>query len=163
MPHPPQALPDMALADLRAYRETLRGIEEDVSYWRRVLHGRIDLLTKFVEQRAGNHPGWPVRTDELASALKDTPTGHSRLALLRIESPEDLPGLPELPGLNELWARDADLADSAAVAALLTALTEAGRQVSEYRRRIFTRIDDAAGELISRYQDDPGACLKLID
>jgi hypothetical protein len=150
----------MALADLRTYRESLRSEEDNVSYWRRVLHGRIDLLSKFAEQGAGNHPAWTVGTDELASALKDTATGHSRLALLRIESPEDL---PELPGLDELWARDADLSDSAAVADLLTALTEAAARVTEYRGQIFKRIDAATGELVSRYQDDPDACLDLID
>lgn len=160
MTHSPQALADMALADLRAYRESLRSEEDNVSYWRRVLHGRIDLLTKFADQGAGSSPGWTVGTDELASALKDTATGHSRLALLRIESPEDL---PELPGLNELWARDADLADSAAVAELLAALNEAASQVTAYRGQIFKRIDAATGELVSRYQDDPDACLDLID
>ena len=156
---PTQDLPSMAMADLRQYRETLQGEEDNVSYWRRVLHGRIDLLTKVAGHPGAEHPGWLVGTDELASALKDTATGHSRLALMRIESPE---ALTELPGLGELWARDADPTNPVEVAEVLDALTEAAGRVTEYRGQIHKRLDAATSELISRYQDDPDACLDLI-
>jgi hypothetical protein len=156
-----QDLPGMPLAELRKYRETLRGEEDNVSYWRRVLYGRIDLLRKIAERRAtGEHPGWLVGTDELASALKDTATGRSRLAFMRIESASDL---PELPGLDEVWARDADPTDPQEVAEVLAALDEAAARVTAYRGQIHIRIDEATIELVSRYKNDPDACLDLID
>ena len=164
MTHAPPApsareLSDMPLAELRTYRETLRAEEDNVSYWRRVLYGRTDLLRK-VADRPGEHPGWLVGTEELASALKDTATGHSRLAFMRIESASDL---PELPGLDEVWARDADPTDPQDVAEVLAALDEAAARVTAYRGQIHKRIDEATIELVSRYKNDPDACLDLID
>ncbi|MGV8847488.1 RsiG family protein [Tessaracoccus sp.] len=153
-------LPSMPLAELRQYRVQLRSEEDSVSYWRRVLHGRIDLLRKVAERGAGEHPGWLVGTDELGAALKDTATGRSRLALMRIGSAVDL---PELPGLNEVWARDADPANPEDVAEVLAALDEAVGRVGDYRGQILKRIDAATNELVSRYKDDPDACLDLID
>jgi hypothetical protein len=153
-------LPGMPLAELRKYRETLRGEEDNVSYWRRVLYGRIDLLRKVAERRPGEHPGWLVGTEELAAALKDTATGRSRLAFMRIDSASDL---PELPGLNEVWARDADPTDPQDVAEVLAALDEAAARVTAYRGQIHKRIDEATIELVSRYKNDPDACLDLID
>lgn len=156
----PLDLPGMPIGELRTYREALRVEEDNVSYWRRVLHGRIDLLRKIVERGTGEHPGWLVGTDELASALQDTATGHSRLALMRIGSASDL---PELPGLNEVWARDANPTDPADVEEVLSALTEAVGRVTDYRGQIHKRIDAATAELVSRYEDDPDACLDLIE
>jgi hypothetical protein len=153
-------LPGMPLAELRKYRETLRDEEDNVSYWRRVLYGRADLLRKIAERAPGQHPGWLVGTKELAAALKDTATGRSRLAFMRIESASDL---PELPGLNEVWARDADPTDPQDMAEVLAALDEAAARVTAYRGQIHKRIDEATSELVSRYKNDPDACLDLID
>lgn len=157
---PAQDLSGMPLAELRRYREVLRGEEGTVSYWRRVLFGRIDLLRKVSARGTGEHQGWPVGADELASALQDTATGHSHHALMRIGLATDL---PEVPGLDELWAQDADPTNPVEVAEALTALDDAAGRVTEYRGQILRRIDEATSELVARYRDDPDACLDLID
>lgn len=157
---PAKDLSGMPLAELRRYRQVLRGQESKVSYWRRVLFGRIDLLRKVTARGASEHHGWPVVGDEVASALQDTAIGHSHHALMRIVPATDL---PELPGLDELWARDADPTNPVEVAEALTALDDAAGRVTEYRGQILRRIDAATTELVARYQDDPDACLDLID
>jgi len=149
----------MPLAELRRYRQVLRGEENKASYWRRVLFGRIDLLRKVTALGTGEPHGLPVVSDELALALQDTVTGHSHHALMRIGPATDL---PELPGLAELWAQDADPSNPVEVAEALTALDDATGRVTEYRGQILLRIDAATTELVARYKDDPDACLDLI-
>ena len=157
---PAQDLAGMPLGELRRYRQILRGEESSVSYWRRVLFGRIDLLRNVAAPGMGEHRRWPVVAQELASALRDTPTGHSHLALVRIGSAS---ALPQFPGLDELWARDADPTNPVEVAEALTALDDAAGRVTAYRGQILRRIDAATTELVARYKDDPDACLDLID
>jgi hypothetical protein len=41
---PLDALVDLVLADLRLYRRRLAEEEEKISYWRRLVHARIDVL-----------------------------------------------------------------------------------------------------------------------
>jgi hypothetical protein len=150
----------MPLVELRRYRQVLRGDESNVSYWRRVLFGRMDLLRKVSARDTGEHHAGVGGVDDLASALRDTATGHSHLALVRIGSASDL---PPFPGLDELWARDADPTNPVEVAEFLTALDDAAGRVTEYRGQILRRIDAATTELVARYRDDPDACLDLID
>ena len=144
---PAQDLAGMPLDELRRYRQVLRVEESKVSYWRRVLFGRIDLLRTVTPRGTGEQHGWSVDGDELASALQDTPTGHSHHALMRIGPATDL---PEFPGLDELWARDADPMNHVEVAQALTALDDAASRVTEYRSQILRRIDAATAELVAR-------------
>ena len=63
-------LESLGLEELRQYRQRLRDEEDRVSYWRRVVHARMDLLT------AGRSTAGSISVDELVRVLGDTGVAH---------------------------------------------------------------------------------------
>jgi len=139
----------LSLDELRHYRSTLAQEESRVSYWRRILQARLDLL------RAGAE----ADSETLRPVLTDARVGAGRRALVEIMPVDDIPPLPDLAGL---WDRLVDAGDAAAVAALDEDLSRAERQLSEYRAVLHRRIEAATGELIARYRDEPALCLSAL-
>ena len=110
-PTPPEVDPaysGLSLDDLRDLRRELGDEESRVSYWRRIIQARIDLLTR------GSSDGDIV--ERLTSVLAESGAVHRRLANLSVKPAGDIEALPDLHGL---WTRVVDSRDAAAVAALL--------------------------------------------
>lgn len=152
-PIPSEELGLLDLAQLRAYRQRLAAEEDKVSYWRRLTQARIDMVE--AESRAPQ----PLTFDDLVRVLGDTGSGRSRHALVRIKPADPL---PDLPDLTEMWETETDTRDPDQVARSLEKLRAAERQLSDYRRALHERIDEATGELILRYRADPSAALALL-
>lgn len=150
---PSEQLAALGLAELRDYRHRLETEEDRASYWRRLVHARLDLLEA---ESASDHP---LTVTDLVRVLGDTGAGHSRQALVSIRAADPL---PELPELTEMWATDVDPHDPGQVADAVERLTRAERQLTDYRRALHERIDEATAELIVRYRSDPTAALALI-
>lgn len=151
-----EASPHLAgldLDSLRSYRQRLITEEERASYWRRLVHGRMDLL------EAGSHVEGTLTVDQLVRVLGDTGSGQTRVSLLRVRSADPL---PELPELTEMWDNEIDPHDEAEVSAALERLRAAERKLTEYRKALHERIDEATGELIVRYREDPTAALRAL-
>src|SRR5688572_544201 len=72
---PSPHLADVKLPELRAYRQRLQHEEDKVSYWRRLVHARMDMLN------AGSHAEGTLSLEELVRVLGDTGTGRTRTAL----------------------------------------------------------------------------------
>ncbi len=147
---PPDAWAELPLADLRLYRKRLASEEEKISYWRRLVHARIDVL------EAEAHHERPLRLDELIRVLGDTGTGRARTALVSVRAAEDL---PELPALHDMWVTELDPHDTAEVADAVRRLRAAEVQLTDYRRALHERLDEATSELIARYREDPASAL----
>jgi hypothetical protein len=147
---PPDAWEQLPLTDQRLYRRRLSEEEEKISYWRRLVHARIDVL------EAESHHERPLRLDELIRVLGDTGTGRTRNALVNVRAAEDL---PELPVLKDMWVTELDPNDHAEVAAAIGRLREAEGQLTDYRRALHKRLDEASAELIVRYHRDPTSAL----
>lgn len=149
----PVDLPALTLAELRDYRARLREEEDRVSYWRRLVHARVDLL----------HAGRDVATlglDQVVRALGDTGTGRRREALHRVRAFDPL---PELPVLAEVWeAPGGDDVAGDEVEQRVARLEAAAAQLSTYRTALHARIDDATAELIERYRRDPLLALGVL-
>jgi hypothetical protein len=143
----------LELPALRDYRQRLEAEEDRVSYWRRLVHARLDLLA--AESAADHH----LTLTELVRVLGDTGAGQTRQALVTVRAAEPL---PELPELTEMWATDVDPHDEEQVADAVERLTRAERQLTEYRRALHVRIDEATAELIERYRANPVAALAVI-
>jgi len=150
---PPVDLAALTLAEVREYRARLEAEEDRVSYWRRVVHARIDVL------RAQADSDQPLRFDDLVRVLGDTGTGRSRGALLRIQAADPLPMLPEVA---ETWQTDVDPHDPRAVADALDRLHRVEERLTAYRRALHARIEEVARRLIDLYSDNPTAALSLI-
>jgi hypothetical protein len=146
----PDGWAQLALPELRRYRRQLADEEEKVSYWRRLVHARLDVL------EAEAHHERPLTVDELIRVLGDTGTGRSRTALVSVRAADEL---PELPVLHEMWVTELDPNDKAAVAEATERLRSAEAQLTDYRRALHQRLDQATAELISRYRAEPRSAL----
>lgn len=146
-------LAGLDMEGLRAYRQRLEAEEDRVSYWRRLVHARLDLLA------AGSATDHPLTVDDLVRVLGDTGTGQTRRALVSVRAADPL---PELPELSEMWGTEVDPRDPDQVADAVDRLTDAERQLTAYRRALHARIDEATGELIVRYRANPRAALSII-
>jgi hypothetical protein len=139
----------LGLDGLRDYRKALTSEEANVSYWRRIIQARLDVV------RAGSD----LVSENLKPVLTDERVGAGRRALVEIVPIDDIPPLPDLAGL---WERQVDPSDTAAMADLETDLAEAEQQLSAYRSVLHTRLGQATSELIARYRDEPNLCLTAL-
>jgi hypothetical protein len=149
----PRHLAAMDLPTLRAYRKDLQSEEDRVSYWRRLVHARVDLLT------AGSSTSGSLTLAQLIKVLGDTGTGAARNALSSIRPADPLPDLPES---EWMWVTEIDPHDPEAVAEAMARLHAAEEKLTHYRKALFDRIDEATAELITRYKEDPAAALSVL-
>jgi hypothetical protein len=145
--HAPE-LAHLSLDELRDYRQELVTEEIRVSYWRRILQARLDLII-------GDDDTAALR--RLGAVLTEHEAYSKRLAVQTTAVPG---GAPPLPDLAALWEISVDeVADEGAVVARLA---DAEHQLSAYRRSLHLRLDAATGELIARYHDDPALALTAL-
>jgi len=142
----------LSLEGLRTYRRALGAEEGRVSYWRRIIQARLDLV-----RAAGSAPVASV--EHLRGVFAQSRVGSGRQALVTLEGEDDLPPLPDLAGL---WDREpvpgADLHNDA----LAHDLVKAEAQLSAYRSALHQRLSGATGELIARYREEPLQCLSAL-
>jgi Mg2+ and Co2+ transporter CorA len=158
-------LPGRPIEDIRTMRDEVRGIEDHVSYRRRIIQGRLDIVASDLRRRAagGSPSDLSTLVEQLPDILSDKGpvggTGRLPSGLIppdddvtadldRVAGPDVLGDLPDLP--------------DEAVADLARAIGELERQVSDYRRGLFGRIDMLNAELARRYgngEADPGGLL----
>ena len=145
----------LTLDALRSYRRALGEEEGRVSYWRRILQARLDVLRAALDGGSARD----VDTEALRPVLADARVGAGRTALLSVVPVDNIPPLPHLEGL---WERTVDPRDEAATRALEADLSAAERELSAYRAALHRRIADATGELIARYREQPSLCLSAL-
>lgn len=136
-------LQSLSLAALRDYRARLREEDDRVSYWRRLLQARVDLL------RAGKDTGAGLTLDQVVRALGETGGGGRREALHTVRAHDPL---PDLPALAQVWDADAPI----------ERLEAAAEQLSSYRTALHARIDQASDELVERYRRQPELALRVL-
>ena len=139
----------LTLDGLREYRKVLAAEESKVSYWRRIIQARLDVV------RAGSD----LASASLKPVLTEARMGAGRQALVDIIAFDDVPVLPDLAGL---WEREVDPTDSVAIAALEVRLDAVEHQLSQYRKALHERLAAATSELIARYRDEPDLCLTAL-
>ncbi len=151
----PERSPQFAhlpLVGLRQYRKALSQEENRVSYWRRIIQARLDVV------RALGGGGGPD-LDALRPVLGAERVGAARTALLDIVPVDDI---PPLPNLESLWERDPRPGDDAHNDALVGDLVNAEAQLSAYRAALHRRLAAATDELIARYHEEPALCLSAL-
>jgi len=142
----------LTLPALRSYRQALTAEENKVSYWRRLIQARMDLI----ELKGGDDT---VRLERLRFALSETRVGAGRSALVEVVPIDDVPPLPDL---DSLWARQATPDDPQTTAQLRRDLAFAELQLSAYRAALHRRLSNATTELIARYREEPSLALVAL-
>lgn len=138
----------LALTDLRDIRRQLTEREHQVSYWRRIIQARLDLLREGAAPRGTTVEG-------LHRILSQQMGTNSRKGMLKVRPDQDQP----MAGLDHLWHRSINGNEDD----LLEAdLRQAEHQLSIERTRLFGLIDAATAELISRYREDPMLALSAL-
>jgi chaperonin cofactor prefoldin len=157
----------LALEDLRKRREEAEAEEEGISYLRRVLQGRIDILRAELLRRTQSANGAGDVADLVAGLpgiLSDSgssgftaipkirmplPDGKHRRRLERLVSDETIARLPEL-----------DVAELTRAVELLSREEE---RVSANRRAVQRVVDVLRGELARRYRDGSANVAQLLE
>jgi len=160
-------LPSLPIDHIRAKRDEVRAIEDRVSYLRRIIQGRLDIVAADVRRRTEG--GSPLDLDALVGQLPDILSdkggggGPGRLPSGLI--PPDDAGLTteidRIAGPDELGHLD-ELSDEA-VAELARSIGELERRTSAARRALFGRIDALNAELARRYGSGEADVAALLD
>ncbi|MGH9188762.1 MAG: AmfC protein [Acidimicrobiales bacterium] len=147
----------LPMQDLRRLRAECAAVETKVSYLRRLVQGRLDIVGAELRSRADGGPpvDLPSLVDQLPQILSDRvrAVGPGRLPV-SVALPDDddeltaeldeMLGAGRLSELSEMT--DADLQ------ALAEELAGLERRVSDARRALFTRLDALQAELVRRYR-----------
>lgn len=162
-------LDQVAIAELRERRAECEQIEAELSFTRRLLQGKLDILTHELGRReAGGDTG----IESLKSKL-------SEIFAIRTEGSDRISGQVKhnrvlVPESSEIQRREVEKLASDTLLShieeipslelkeIIDRLTEAEKDASQNRRRIQTVIDQLGGELVRRYKEgteDPSALL----
>lgn len=155
---PPEPSPEYAhltIAELRSYRAALADEERRVSYWRRIIQARCDVVRAGDSLRSTGRVG----VDDLRGVLAEVRANRHE-AFARIVPVVD--DIPPLPDLATLWDRTPSPDDVEQNEALALDLAAAEAQLSACRSALHERIDAATAELIARYRSKPDLCLEIL-
>ncbi|WP_405554709.1 aerial mycelium formation protein [Streptomyces sp. NBC_01171] len=153
----PSVVAPLSLPELRALRRDAQRDEADLSYVRRLLQGRIDILRAELARRGGERVPAPVDgsvVERLSEILADAPARHrssARHVTLGTPHSEEYGRLAaEMLAeveLSDLTARtDAELADA------MGRLTRYEQEISHRRQGLQRTADDCGGEIARRYR-----------
>ena len=146
------------LAGLRALRKALREEERHVSYWRRLVQGRLDLAQAAL---AGDQPSVEKLT-ATASGQRPDPRRHG--APRRSPSfAKFVSGIQDrrLASLADTWDTPIPWDDPRRLRAVEASLAEIESELSRRRRDLHERIDACTTELVDRYRRDPDELRRL--
>jgi hypothetical protein len=154
-------LQDRPLDELRSMRDECGAIEDKVSYLRRLVQGRLDILNAELRRRAEG--GGAVDLDSLVEQLPDILSDN-----VHAPGPGRLPRGVAVPDDDDELTAELDavaapevLADlsrssDAEVEELVAALADLERRVSDARKRLFGSIDTIHAELVRRFRNGEG-------
>lgn len=141
------------LACLRAVRKALREEERQVSYWRRLVQGHLDLARAAL---AGDRPS----AERLASsrAARERAQGRRSPAFTRLEGGGRDRRVASLAGL---WNTPIPWDDPEELRQVERSLVAIEAELSSDRRDLHERIDACTAELVGRYRDNPAELRSL--
>lgn len=149
-----EGLTELDLNEVRRRRDTAEDVEFQISYYRRLLHGRMDLLDFEQRRRRG---------DDERSLLEALPEVLAKGMILGSEPSlrhiETMPPLPTVTGRrlidkimdDSVLANLPELTDEEIVQAI-ERLREAETQLSVQRRQLHEVIDILQDEVVARYR-----------
>ncbi len=151
-------LPGLDLDELRQRRHTAEDVENQISYYRRLLHGRMDLLNFELRRRGGEEERTLLEAlpEILASGMIFGPEPNLRHI-------ETMPPIPTKTGRrlidkimdDGVLTQLSDLSDDEIVEAL-DQIREVETEMSNQRRQLHSVIDALQDEIVARYRSEQG-------
>lgn len=144
----------LELDELRSRRDLAEEVERELSFQRRLLHGRMDLIAFELRRRRGEESRSLIDAlpEIIAAGMSGGSVGNYRHLSLELK-------LPEVTGrrqIDQVLEDDAMVRitsmDEAELADVQLALTEAEAQISDRRRLLHSVIDRLQAEIIDRYK-----------
>jgi hypothetical protein len=144
------------LGELRARRKALREEERQVSYWRRLVQGRLDLARAAL---AGDEPS----VERLAAAEHHGAPGRNGGPNRSPSFARFVNGIQDrrLASLAATWDTPIPWGDPKRLREAEHQLVQVEAELSRRRRELHQRIDACTAELVERYRSDPGALRRL--
>ena len=152
----------MSLDELRERRAVLQGVDDAVSYVRRVAQGRADLARDALERSSDDGDPTPVYIrDDLQAGLREVLADRLLASGDRPPRPaDDFSDHPLNAELDSLCATHGfsrlDELDRKSLAVLVDALDVFEQRVSAQRRTVFAELDALTDELVNRYRVTTG-------
>ncbi|MBT2382411.1 hypothetical protein J7E86_02150 [Streptomyces sp. ISL-11] len=154
---PGRSLHELRLAEVRVLRRDAQRDEADLSYVRRLLQGRIDILRAELSRRAS--PEAPVMArlvvDRLSEILADDPStqrSSARHVTLRTPHSEEYRRLAE-DMLSEVELSDLGARTDHELHEGMRRLMTCERRVSVRRQHLQRTADDCSAEIARRYRE----------
>ncbi|WP_371777037.1 ABC transporter substrate-binding protein [Streptomyces sp. NBC_01438] len=149
---PPPELGALRLPELRTLRRDSQSDEADLSYVRRLVQGRVDILRAELARR--RDPESPV-VDRLSEILADAPSLHrssARHVTLSTPRSDEYRQLAA-ETLAEVELSDLDARTDEELHTAMGRLVRYEKQVSRRRHRLQRTADDCSAEIARRYRD----------
>jgi hypothetical protein len=149
-------LEGLPLEEVRVRRDQATETETGLSYLRRIVQGRLDIVVAEQRHRAsGDHPGVAELVEELPAILSGNVHAPGLGRLPTLMAPGEIDGGLE-ERLEEILpaSRLGNLGDvdDAALARAAEQLTEFERSISAQRRRVLDVLDRLQDEIVRRYR-----------
>ncbi len=159
-----EGLRDLPLAEVRSLRADAEQEEVDLSYLRRMIQGRMDILRAELNRRDGVSTGTLV--EGLAAILADEPRApargmgrHTTVEPSRADSHRRyVEALVADVGLSDVSERSTD-----ELARAMHTLAEEERTLSGKRREVQEVMDACGAEITRRYRDGEASVGALLD
>lgn len=151
-----EGLESMSLDEVRSRRDMAEEVERELSYYRRLFHGRMDLLAFEIRRRRGEETRSLIEAlpEILSSGLTSGGGDVGGYRHLSVEL--DLPQVTGRRDLDQILEDDALVRvtsmDESELGEFQLALAEAEKVVSGQRRRLHAVIDRLQAEIIDRYK-----------
>jgi hypothetical protein len=153
-----EGLAELSVEDLRSRREDARLEERDISYTRRLLQGRLDLLRADLDRRAhGTDAAAPApRTDHelvdaLTSALSEQPATSRPGQLVDIEPPDHIQRRRAAEvAVDDVRLSDPSAMDDDELAERVVNLERLEQQASATRKNVLVVLDALTTEVQRR-------------
>lgn len=147
-------LADLELDEVRRRRDTAEDVEAQISYYRRLLHGRMDLLDFEMRRRSGQEKRSII--EALPEILANGMILGSEPNLRHIET---MPPIPTMTGRrlidkimdDGVLTNLPELSDEE-IGEAIERLRDVENQLSGQRRRLHQVIDTLQDEIVSRYR-----------
>lgn len=159
-------LQELSMADLRARRAECGEAEGALSYLRRLVQGRLDIVLAEIDNRAAGGTGeLSELVDHLEQILAEggTRTTAGRLTSLTLPDVDHSLLTADLDAIFDVDKAGAlPETDEAEVRRIADALLELERSVSSRRRELFERLDALQAEIVRRYKSGEATVDSLL-